>query len=90
MLQTKVKPNIGLLPTGHKIYWGQFPELKARGEKMFQKLIGNLSNIGNVIAADLVDSVEKAQEAGKLFREQDIDVLLIFPFGYAIIFSDNR
>lgn len=82
MLQAKVKPNIGLLPTGHKIYWGQFPKLKAKGEKMFQKLMDNLSKIGNVITSDLVDSVEKAQEAGKLFRESDIDVLLIFPFGY--------
>ena len=82
MLQTKVKPNIGLLPTGHKIYWGQFPDLKEKGEKMFQKLLANLSDIGNVITADLVDSVEKAQKAAKLFRESEIDVLLIFPFGY--------
>ena len=82
MLKAKVKPNIGLLPTGHKIYWSQFPELKEMGEKMYQKLLANLSNIGNVIAADLVDSVEKAEEAAQLFRQQDIDVLLIFPFGY--------
>lgn len=82
MLQTKVQPNIGLLPTGHKIYWSQFPELKAKGEKMFEKLVSNLSNIGNVISADLVDSVDKAEEAAKLFREKEIDVLLIFPFGY--------
>jgi L-arabinose isomerase len=76
------RPRIGLLPTGHKMYWGQFPELKAMGERMYGDLRGRLEQIGDVIAPELVDTPEKAHEAAKFFAAQGIDILLIFPFGY--------
>lgn len=82
MRGTQMTPKIGLLPTGHKIYWGQFPGLRERGELMYQKLLAQLSEIGTVIASDLVDTAEKAEEAAVFFEKQDIDLLLIFPLGY--------
>jgi L-arabinose isomerase len=82
MLQPKVKPKIGLLPTGHKIYWGQFPSLKKMGEAMYNRLIKNLEEFGDVLASDLVDTYEKALEAAFFFTQNEIDVLLVFPFGY--------
>ncbi len=76
------RPRIGLLPTGHKMYWGQFPGLKEMGLNMYAKLRKHLKEIGEVVAPDLVDTAEKAAAAGKFFRRQDIDILLIFPVGY--------
>lgn len=81
-LEPKVKPKIGLLPTGHKIYWSQFPGLKERGMKMYAGLLDKLAEIGEVVDPGLVDTYEGALEAGKKLAESEIDILLIFPFGY--------
>ena len=78
----KLHPKIGLLPTGHKIYWGQFPELKHLSMNMLNKLVLKLSEIGQVIVPELVDTKEKALEAAGFFKDNDIDILLIFPLGY--------
>ena len=81
--QRMVKPRIGLLPIGHFYYWEQFPRLKDMGLNMYAKLRENLENIGHIVAPDLVDTMEKAQKAGEFFRQQNIDILIVFPFGYA-------
>ena len=80
--QRMVTPQIGLLPIGHFYYWDQFPQLKEMGYRMYDKLRQNLTEIGDIIASDLVDTMEKAQQAGEFFRQQDIDILIVFPFGY--------
>ena len=80
--KSKLRPKIGLLPTGHKIYWSQFPQLKQMGMNMYNKLVSKLSQIGDVIAPELVDTKERAVEAASFFKNNDIDILLIFPFGY--------
>ena len=78
----KPRPQIGLLPTGHFSYWDQFPKLKEMGQRMYGKLVEQLEEIGDVVAPELVDTREKAVEAGEFFRRRDIDILLVFPFGY--------
>ena len=78
----KVRPRIGLLPTGHFYYWDQFPRLKAMGQAMYAKLRKHLEAIGDVLAPELVDTKEKAEAAGEFFKSQPIDILLVFPFGY--------
>jgi len=55
-LEPKVKPRIGLLPTGHKIYWSQFPTLKEKGMKMYGKLL-NLTQFGTEQTFKLIYSV---------------------------------
>lgn len=83
-LDTRVpRPRIGLLPTGHFYYWDQFPDLKEMGQRMYAKLVTHLGKIGDVIAPELVDTMVKARQAGAFFRRQDIDILLVFPLGYA-------
>ena len=77
-----VRPRIGLLPAGHLIYWGQFPGLKEMGLNMYEQFSQRLGQIGEVISPGLVDTKEKAWEAGKFFKEKDIDILLILPLGY--------
>ena len=77
-----VRPRIGVLFTGHFYYWDQFPRLKEMGMRMYNKLRGHLEDIGDIVAPDLVDTMEKARNAGEFFRKEDIDILLIFPLGY--------
>ncbi|MHC4083720.1 MAG: L-arabinose isomerase family protein [Planctomycetota bacterium] len=77
-----VRPRIGLLPTGHLIYWGQFPGLKEMCLNMYEKLRQRLSRIGEVMSPGLVDTQEKAWAAGEFFQKENIDILLIFPLGY--------
>ena len=62
--EKKARCRIGLLPTGHKIYWSQFPELKEMGMKMYDDLVGKLEEFGEVIAPELVDTKEKALRQG--------------------------
>jgi L-arabinose isomerase len=76
------RPRIGLLATGHRIYWDQFPQLKQVGQKMYATLRRRLQDVGEVIAPELVDTPEKARAASVFFDANPIDILLIFPFGY--------
>ena len=81
-LEPKVKAKIGLLPTGLKIYWEQFPDLKNKGMKMYDKLVERLSEFGEVVSPGVVDTYETAVEASELFVKEKVDILFIFPFGY--------
>ena len=78
----EVKPRIGLLPTGYYYYWPQFPDLRDKGLKMYRRLTSMLEKEAEVIAPELVDTPEKAREAGRLFKQQDVDMVLVFPVGY--------
>ena len=49
---------------------------------MYERLRTHLEEIGEIIAPELVDTMEKARRAGEFFRRQDLDILLVFPFGY--------
>ena len=76
------RARIGLLPTGHRYYWDQFPRLKEMGLGMYRKLRALLEPYGELIAPELVDTEAKARAAAELFRGAGIDILVIFPFGY--------
>lgn len=78
----KSKPRIGLLITGHKIYWDQFPNLKEMGTKMCDKLLLKLNAFGEVIRPELVDTIQAAEKAATIFNNEKIDILLIYPMGY--------
>ena len=80
--KTEIKPKIGLLPTGHFYYWPQFPTLKDMGMKMYKRLLGMLKERAEVVAPDLVDTYDKGENAAKLFKAEDVDMILIFPLGY--------
>ncbi len=76
------RPRIGLLPTGLKIYWEQYPRLEALGRAMYAQLRERLERIGEIVAPDVVDTPEKAEAAAAFFRANPVDLLLVFPFGY--------
>ncbi len=83
-MQASVRAQIGLLPTGHQYYWDQFPGLKERGLSMCASLRGMLEERADVVAPDLVDTVEKSRKAGELFRQEQVDAVLVFPVGYTV------
>jgi len=72
------RPKIGLLPTGHEFYWDQFPGLKEKCMAMLGRFRQELETIGDVIVPPLVDTPEKAEAAGELFRREEVDLVLIF------------
>lgn len=76
------RPRIGLLLTGHQIYWGQFPGLKDRCLALGETFRSRFAEIGEVTVTELVDTPEKALAAADLFRKSQIDILFIFPLGY--------
>ena len=76
------RPRIGLLPTGHLFYWDQFPGLKEMCLHMLDRMVERLGRIGQVINPGLTDTSEKAVQAGNLFNNEKVDILLVFPLGY--------
>ena len=76
------KPKIGLLATGHLIYWDQFPGLKDMCMNMYRELIAQLEKIGDVVSPGLVDTKEKSENAGAYFKKEEIDIILVCPLGY--------
>ncbi|MCU6733297.1 hypothetical protein [Diplocloster agilis] len=82
MMQAKLKPRIGLLRTGHRIYWSQFPNLKDMGSRMYTKFRERLEEFGEVVDSELVDSPEAAVRAAEALNTAKVDILLIFPLGY--------
>ena len=81
-MNAKLKPTIGLLPTGLNMYFHQYPNLKQMGLAMYDKLVAKLSEYADVVSPGLVDTYDAAVNAAKVLSEGDIDILLIFPFGY--------
>ena len=81
-MTTKLRPKIGLLPTGLNMYFHQYPNLKQMGMAMYDKLVSRLSEYAEVVSPGLVDTYEAAVNAADVLSKGDIDILLIFPFGY--------
>ena len=81
-MEPRVTPRIGLLPLGHHYYWEQFPALKEMGLSMYAHLRRFLDPLGQVIAPDLVDTEDRSRAAGEFFKNERVDLVFVFPFGY--------
>lgn len=76
---------VGLFGIGLEVYWGQFDGLKNRLEE-YLAFVGNqfatyrveLVNLG------LIDTSEKAFEAGHRFRSEDVDIIFLYVTTYAL------
>ncbi|MEM7132007.1 MAG: hypothetical protein AAF702_37195 [Chloroflexota bacterium] len=78
--QTRAK--IGLLPAGHHYYWEQYPRLKEMGMRMYRGLRDMLDPHADIVAPELVDTPEKSRAAGEMFAQEQVDMVVVFPFGY--------
>ena len=66
-------------------YWEQYKGLKERLESYLNDVHQKISDIHpDIVNAGLVDTVDKAFEAGKLFRTQDVDIIFLYVSTYAL------
>ena len=76
---------IGLFGIGLDAYWEQFPGLKERLEGYLATVEQRLRNIHpRIVNAGLVDTVDKAFETGKKFRNEDVDMIFLHVTTYAL------
>lgn len=76
---------IGLFGIGLDAYWPQFAGLKERLEgylKVVEKRVGRPGV--EVVSLGLIDSPQKAMDAGHEFRRADVDLLLLHVTTYAL------
>lgn len=76
---------VGLFGIGLEAYWPQFEGLKPRLEGFLGQVAQHLGRAGvEVCSLGLVDSPEKAMEAGHAFRRLDVDVIFLHVTTYAL------
>jgi L-arabinose isomerase len=76
---------IGLFGIGLDTYWPQFKGLKERLEGYLKEAENKLAAIHpQIISAGLVDNIDKAFEAGRMFKQQDVDLIFLYVTTYAL------
>jgi L-arabinose isomerase len=76
---------IGIFGIGLDTYWPQFEGLKERLEGCLEVVVTMLRSLHpDVINAGLVDNIEKAFEAGRLFGKEDVDIIFLYVSTYAL------
>ncbi len=76
---------IGLVGIGLEAYWPQFEGLKDRLEGYIQQVAGRFDHKNvEVVNLGLIDSTEKAFEAGHAFRRADVDMIFLHVTTYAL------
>jgi L-arabinose isomerase len=76
---------IGLFGIGLEAYWPQFSGLKERLEGYIREVEERLGRPGiEVVNLGLIDTPEKALDAGHRFREADVDLIFLHVTTYAL------
>ena len=76
---------VGLFGIGLEAYWGQFNGLRERLECYLGQVATHFERPGvEVVNLGLIDSPEKAMEAGHAFRRGDVDVIFLHVTTYAL------
>lgn len=77
---------IGLFGIGLDTYWEQFEGLEDRLKGYLSEVEMKLSaySQNKIINAGLVDNIDKAFEAGKLFRQEDVSIIFLYVTTYAL------
>lgn len=76
---------IGLFGIGLDTYWPQFPGLKEQLEGYLHTVDTKLQRPGvEVVNLGLIDTPEKAMDAGHAFRQQDVDLIFLHVTTYAL------
>ena len=70
---------IGLFAIGLEAYWEQFTGLKERLESYISIVSGKIKEYHvEVVNLGLIDTAEKAMEAGHRFRQSDVDLIFLY------------
>jgi L-arabinose isomerase len=83
--QTVSNLKIGLFGIGLDTYWAQFEGLEQRLTGYLSQVENKLAAIHpNIINAGLVDNADKAFDAGRMFKQQDVDLIFLYVTTYAL------
>ena len=85
-LQSNRTLKIGLLWTGFFEYWPMYPKLKGLIEQDGKVVADRLSAKHDVVVSAMVDTLDAADEAGRLFRDKQVDVVIL---AYRAYVPDN-
>jgi L-arabinose isomerase len=77
------RAKIGVFAIGLAAYWPQFDGLHDRLQNYGMHVEAQLAQWGDVVSGGLVDSVEKAREAGALFAREQADIVFVYAATYA-------
>ena len=81
----KYELKIGLFGIGLEAYWDQFDGLKQRLEGYLGIVENKLKSFGAAIVnPGLIDTPEKAYDAGHAFRRADVDLIFLYVTTYAL------
>ena len=76
---------VGLFGIGLEAYWDQFEGLENRLKGYIRIVEKNLIEYGaEIVNLGLIDTPEKAVEAGHKFREHDVDLIFLYVTTYAL------
>jgi len=79
------KFKVGFFGIGLDTYWPQFEGLKERLEGYMDIVVTQLKSFHpQVVNAGLVDTADKAFEAGSLFRQEDVSIVFLYTTTYAL------
>ena len=85
MTPQQYKLKIGLFGIGLEAYWEQFDGLKETLESYLNVVYERLgSNNHEIINLGLIDTPEKALQAGHTFRQSDVDIIFLHVTTYAL------
>ncbi len=77
---------VGLFGIGLEAYWPQFEGLQARLTGYTQQIARRLEKPGvRIVNLGVVDSPERAETAAHEFRQQDVDLILLYVSTYALL-----
>ncbi len=81
----KTPLKVGLFGIGLDTYWPQFPGLEARLTGYVGEVAAKLARDGvEIVNLGLIDTPEKALEAGHAFRRADVDLIFLHVTTYAL------
>jgi L-arabinose isomerase len=76
---------IGLFAIGLDAYWSQFPGLEERLKAYTQRVAQKLKHPGvQVVNLGMIDTPEKAADAGHEFARADVDLIFLYVSTYAL------
>jgi L-arabinose isomerase len=85
MIKKKKFARVGLYGIGLDTYWNQFDGLLDRLKSYQEQIRKGIENsTATVIDAGLVDSPEKAREAGEFLKKNDVDIVFLYVSTYAL------
>ncbi len=76
---------VGLFGIGLDTYWDQFSGLKENLESYLNMVFEKIKHYQvEVVNLELIDTAQKAMEAGHRFRQEDVDIIFLYVTTYAL------